>query len=95
MGSDTLMKTCYVPPLLPPVVRSPPPPTAGEGVLKRKKNWAGMNREKEKDFIAKRKKRNKDRIDIDSCLMLQYVFSGMSKVRVKQSYRQGYCSLMF
>lgn len=54
-----------------------------------------MNREKEKDFIAKRKKRNKDRIDIDSCLMLQYVFSGMSKVRVKQSYRQGYCSLMF
>lgn len=57
-------------------------------MLKRGKKELGWDkRRREKSFIAKRTQRNKDRIDIDPHLGLQYVFSGMSKVGVKQSYR--------
>lgn len=92
------MKTCYVPPLFPSFVPSFPSTTYSrrwrtEEKKKKKQGWDELR--KEKRALLQKEKRNKDRSVIDSYLTLQYVFSGTSKVRVKQSYRQGYCSLMF
>lgn len=57
-------------------------------MVKKKKRELGRDKwRREKSFIAKRTQRNKDGIDIDPHLRLQYVFSGMSEVGVKQSYR--------
>lgn len=62
MGSDTLMKTCYVLPFLPS-----PLPQRGGGAMKRIKNWGGMRRGKKIEggeelqlfYCKMRKKRNK------------------------------------